>query len=381
MSIAPLTILIADDVESNRAILRRLVAKTKHISVEATNGVEALDFLRSGAIDLALLDIMMPELSGLDVCREIRKERPAEELPVLFITARSEDRDVVEALEAGGNDYITKPINSAVFLARFYAQVRQLQATRALAHSYDALSKKKKMETVALFSAGIAHNFNNILGTIIGSSELIQMLSPEHPKIQRAAELILKAAKRGATLTDSLRAFCRAGEERGTSTPHEAVQAAIELSPRAERGQVLFLDDVPKDLPPLQIALPDITQVLLELFRNAIDAIDDGGQIRVAGRFDSQLRMVVLAVSDTGRGIEPHLLESMFDPFVSGKNLDTLVGVTLDGSGLGLSVAYNILASAGGGMRVATTGPEGTTMELSIPAVACAAEQESAAAY
>jgi DNA-binding response OmpR family regulator len=104
-------ILVVDDVAVNREILkRRLVRRGFEIS-EASGGREALEIIDREPIDLVLLDIMMPDVDGLDVVRTVRKTRSTEELPIIMVSARSFSEDVTQCLELGANDYVTKPVD------------------------------------------------------------------------------------------------------------------------------------------------------------------------------------------------------------------------------------------------------------------------------
>ena len=122
---APYTILVVDDSEINRDMLRRRLEKRGYRVVEAENGETALELCAREAIDLVLLDVMMPGLSGLDVLRILRKSPAGKDLPVIMATAKSESTDIVEALDAGANDYVVKPLDVPVVIARIEAQLRQ----------------------------------------------------------------------------------------------------------------------------------------------------------------------------------------------------------------------------------------------------------------
>ena len=118
------TLLVVDDNEMNRDLLsRRLERKGFHV-LTAVDGMQALDTLAGSAVDLVLLDVMMPGITGLDVLRAIRESKSAIELPVIMVTAKDESADIVEALELGANDYVTKPIDFPVVLARVQTQLR-----------------------------------------------------------------------------------------------------------------------------------------------------------------------------------------------------------------------------------------------------------------
>jgi CheY-like chemotaxis protein len=118
------TILVVDDHPDNRELLMRRLEKEGFRVLEAESGRQALAHLRDGPVSLILLDVMMPEMSGLEVLQSVREAYSASELPVVMVTARSQSGDVVEALGLGANDYITKPIDFPVALARIQAQLR-----------------------------------------------------------------------------------------------------------------------------------------------------------------------------------------------------------------------------------------------------------------
>src|SRR5690606_30699455 len=114
MSGAPHRLLVVDDNEDNRDLLGRMLARHGHLVTLAEDGPRALAHLEAEAFDLVLLDVMMPGMSGLEVLTRLRASHPKAELPVLMTTALTDSADVVAALRAGANDYITKPIDFAV---------------------------------------------------------------------------------------------------------------------------------------------------------------------------------------------------------------------------------------------------------------------------
>lgn len=123
-------LLVVDDNEQNRDMLSRRL-KRKGFSVFSAESVQALERIEKQPIDLVLLDIMMPGMTGIEVLKAIRQTRSAVELPVIMATARSETEDVVEALELGANDYVVKPLDFPIVLARVQAQLRTRQAAKA----------------------------------------------------------------------------------------------------------------------------------------------------------------------------------------------------------------------------------------------------------
>lgn len=136
------TILIVDDLEANRVLLERSLASAGYRTLSAECGAEALAMLGAQAVDLVLLDWMMPGLSGLDTLRAIRQCHSQDALPVIMCTAVGEDENVVEAMESGANDYVVKPISLPVLRARMANHLSRSATIAALEHERDASVKR-----------------------------------------------------------------------------------------------------------------------------------------------------------------------------------------------------------------------------------------------
>ncbi len=121
-------ILVVDDVPDNREVLTRRLVRRGFEVVEAGGGVEALEAVEREHFDVMLLDIMMPDLSGNEVLRKVRETRSDVDLPIIMVSAKSQSEDVVESLELGANDYVTKPVDFAVALARINTQLARKAA-------------------------------------------------------------------------------------------------------------------------------------------------------------------------------------------------------------------------------------------------------------
>ena len=139
-SVHDATILVVDDELINRAMLCRLLQSKGYATQEAENGAAALEAIQSDEVDLVLLDIVMPNMDGFDVLQCIRADRSESDLPVIMVTASNESKQVVRALEAGANDYLTKPVDAAVTLARIGMHLRFKQSQEALKKSEERYS-------------------------------------------------------------------------------------------------------------------------------------------------------------------------------------------------------------------------------------------------
>ncbi|MGE3244927.1 MAG: diguanylate cyclase, partial [Beijerinckiaceae bacterium] len=145
-------ILIVDDVEDNRVILRRSLRNFDCTVAEAADGMTALQMIGLEAYDLVLLDVMMPGLDGFEVLARLRLRYTRDELPVIMVTARTTSQDILQAFESGANDYLTKPVERKVALARIAVQLESLHARRALQHSLhqmESLNRTLEQEIIA----------------------------------------------------------------------------------------------------------------------------------------------------------------------------------------------------------------------------------------
>ncbi len=150
----PALILVVDDDESNRESLRRRLARHGYEVIAAADGMIALELIEQHSFDLVLLDVMMPGISGLEVLERVRLHRTHTDLPIIMATAQDESKDIVIALDNGANDYVTKPLEFAVVLARVRTQLLLKRAvnraeeleTRLIARNADLEVLNEKLE-------------------------------------------------------------------------------------------------------------------------------------------------------------------------------------------------------------------------------------------
>ena len=134
-------LLIVDDISDNRTILTRRFQRRGFDVVEAECGLTAIELIHKESFDLVLLDVMMPGMDGIETLKRIRSENSASALPVIMVTAKSESTNIVDALELGANDYVTKPVDFAVALARVNTQISRKRAVERVALANEELRK------------------------------------------------------------------------------------------------------------------------------------------------------------------------------------------------------------------------------------------------
>lgn len=160
-------ILVVDDDQINNKMLSKKLEKRGFDVIQAYCGMDCLDIVRKGGVDLILLDIMMPDLAGDAVLAELRKTYSAFELPIIMVTGKSETEDIVANLKNGANDYIVKPVNIEVALARINTQLKLKQLN-------SENLQKAELETAHAMIVTYNHEINNPLTIALGMLRKIE---------------------------------------------------------------------------------------------------------------------------------------------------------------------------------------------------------------
>ena len=365
--------LVVDDDAPNRDLLGRRLEQHGFKVCLAASGVEALDLLGRQRCDLVLLDVMMPVMSGLEVLSAIRRSATTSTLPIVMVTAKTDSRDIVEALGLGADDYLTKPVDFPVALARVRAQLARAEAGRttlALQRLGD-LQHAQKLSAVGLLAGGVAHDFNNLLTAIYGYGELLQHDLPHDDKRQDDVRQILKAAESAASLTRQLLAFSRPRLATPQLTDVGAVATSMaRLLRRVIGAHVALIVTRPDHLWPVFGDAGQLDHVIMNLVVNACDAMPDGGRLSLdlvnleadgdGPRGIGSGQFVQLTVNDTGTGMDADTMARIFEPFFTTKALDR-------GTGLGLAMVRGIVEQMGGTITVSSHVGEGTTFRVLLP--------------
>src|ERR1700712_2040196 len=174
MTAAP-SILIVDDQPINVQLLKRKLEREGLVVVPAYSGSEALDLISKAKPDLILLDVMMPDMDGIEVCRRLQPSSETRAIPIICVPARTSEEGKIEGLSVGVVDYITKPIDLDETLARVQTQLRFLAINREMVDLQRRLEEARRAATIGAVTQGIAHNLNNLLGVAIGYLDLIKV--------------------------------------------------------------------------------------------------------------------------------------------------------------------------------------------------------------
>lgn len=355
-----------DDDPTNRDLLSRRLRQQGFTVTTADDGASALEALASGPCDAVLLDVMMPGQSGLDVLAHIRRTPATTHLPVIMVTARGDSRDVVEALELGASDYVTKPLDFSVTLARLRAQLARVtaeRAARALQRSGD-LAHAQQVRAMGQLAGGVVHDVNNLLTTILGHAEfLADELPAPDPRLRHVTQ-IRKATGNAAALTGQLLALGRRRPPvREPLDLAAQTRAMLRLLRRVIGDRIEVTPDLPDGLPTVLGDPARFDQVVLNLVGNACDAMPTGGHLGV--RLTADGAWVQLVVQDTGCGMDAETRAHIFEPFFTTK-------APGHGTGLGLATVRTIVEAFGGAVTVESAPGRGAAFTVRLPAAPAA---------
>jgi two-component system sensor histidine kinase/response regulator len=361
-------LLVVDDDPVNVDLLCDLLDSLDYRAVGAVGGPQGLAAAREHAPDLVLLDVMMPGMNGYEVCRRLRADPATAAIPVVFVTALSETEDKVQAIEAGGDDFLTKPFNRPVLLARIRSLLKLKAAGDALEASYRRLRDLERLKDDLVRM--VVHDLKSPLTAMLGTLEMAVDgdLGPLSPAQRRFLD---DARQRGADvveLIDNLLDVTRLEESavrlelRPVQVRRLLGQVASEWTVRAEqRGATLSVDDAPDAVVPADEPL--LRRVLGNLVGNALRHAGSGVHVRLSARPAAE--GVDLVVEDDGVGIPPELHDQIFRKGATARPSDSAGGGS---SGLGLTFCKLAAEAHGGSIRVRSARGSGSTFAVRLPA-------------
>jgi len=376
-------ILNVDDSEAGRYAKTRILQNAGYDVVEAGTGTDALKLVRERQPPLVLLDVMMPDMNGLDVCRTIKRDFPS--TLVLQISATfTGPVDRTRGLDAGADSYLVEPVEPEELVANVQALLRLKYAEEELKGLNETLEKRvaertlelqtanaqllqsQKLEALGHLTGGIAHDFNNLLSAILGNLKLLRKRTDESSAL-RLIDGAIEGALRGVSLTQRLLVFARGKELQVKPVNVKKLADGMLNMLRRSIGTAIRIQlDLPQDLWTTLADHDQLELALLNLALNARDAMPDGGVLTIAASNESVRKeqeglapgeYVRISVIDTGIGMDEATLARAIDPFFTTKGVGK-------GTGLGLSMVQGLVVQSGGALRLRSRVGAGTTVEL-----------------
>lgn len=372
-------ILIADDEPDMLRFLKSQL-KGQYRVVEAADGAQAVATASRALPDLVLLDMMMPEKDGLQVCRELREHPPTRNIPIILLTARADEETKLAALSAGASDFLSKPFSTTELHVRVRNLVESYGYQRKLARQNQALEtalkrlkektsllvQTEKMASLGRWSAGMLHEISNPLNfATTGLYTLRQRTTGLAPASRAEYAEVINDIEEGLVKVKSLlldlRKFCYHDDSKLEQVDvRDLVATSLRFLAHELRDRVRVELDLPEGQT-LWANRNKLTQVVVNLLQNSSDALRsktfDGEApcIRIEGRVARGRSLLI--VRDNGPGIAPEHQDKIFDPFFTTKDVG-------EGMGLGLSICYGIVQEYGG--RIAVKSEPGRFCEFTL---------------
>jgi signal transduction histidine kinase len=389
-------ILIVDDKPNNLRLLSRMLLDRAYHIHSATSGAEALVLAQDIFPDLILLDIMMPQMDGYEVCKHLKADPKTRDIPVIFLSALDQTEDKVNAFKVGGIDYITKPFKLQEVIVRVQTHLalrdlrNQLQgANRELEDRLTELAQanaklQDRNEELDAFAHTVAHDLKNPLGLITGYAELLyidsDVLDPETLRFH--ANNIVRGAAKMKSIINNLLLLASARKmdaDIGPLDMNQVVEGALErLTDVIEKSQAEI--QIPQHWPMALGYAPWIEEVWANYISNALkyggqpkQGISPAIELGFDESWDKSMDtpadsvppssgpQICFWVRDNGGGLTAEEQTQLFTPYV---RLDQ---VRIKGHGLGLSIVRRIVEKLDGEVGVKSKVGEGSKFYFTLP--------------
>lgn len=398
MKIENATILIVDDTPNNLRLLSSVLTERGYEVRSLRDGRMVLASVLNKRPDLILLDILMPEMDGYEVCQQLKENEKVRDIPVIFISALQDITEKVKGLSLGAVDYITKPFQKEEVLARVHThlslQQLQINLQQKNAQLHQEINERKraedereklqkrlqlgqKMETIGKLTSGVAHNFNNMLASMLGYCELAReraLLKGDDEAVEYL-NTIDQTGQRAAELVKKMLAYSHGVKNLPVQKLdlHSLIGDIKKELSSVLPSKVTIHTEIKDEVINLSIDAISFKEVIKNLCLNANDAITGEGEITIGVNMlknesgtcsscyeDFSGNYIDLFVSDLGKGMEPDLVLKIFDPYFTSKQFGESLG-------LGLSIVHGVIHSCGGHIIVETESGKGSKFHLLFP--------------
>lgn len=337
----PHQILIVDDMPKNVQVLGQILAEQGFNIFIATSGFQALKAVEKKMPDLILLDISMPEMDGFEICKQIKEQDKYSEIPIIFLTARTETEDILKAFAVGGVDYITKPFNIPELLARVNQQLALKEKTEDL---------RKTNESNKALLRVLLHDLRN---PIVAIDSINQIFSKNQEVYIEMNDILQQATKNCMEILDSVKKMYTIQDQKYTVdlkdiNLFESVQTSVIIFKNLLHEKEIEIDiNIPKDYY-INVDTNSFTHSVIDnLITNAIKFSYPNSKINItASQNENQ---IILSVRDFGIGIPVKILETIFDITKPTSRPGTKGEV---GTGYGMPLVKKFIEMSGGSIEI-----------------------------
>ncbi len=359
-TLAPPMVLVVDDQEQNVRVVGTVLAQAGFEVGAATNGAQALKRIEARLPDLVLLDLLMPGMDGIETCRRIKADVRFTDLPVIFLSAADDSEHVVQALEVGGVDYITKPFNKSELLSRVRTHVALKKARDQL-----RMLAEDKDEMLGILTHDLK---NHLAGMRLSASLLADRVAEMPPRCAPLVENIVQSSDRMLAFVKEFLANQTA--ERLTLKIGPVDLAAFLSSVTADHAPAagakgITFDPCDADGPISVMADPDaLRQVVENLVSNAVKFTPPGGNVRLTCRGLDD-RTAEFTVQDSGPGFSEEDRSRLFKRYC---RLSARPTGGEPSSGLGLSIVKRLVEAMKGSITLESEPGTGAFFRVELPA-------------
>ncbi len=362
----PAKILIVDDEPNNFDVIEAQLLEEDYELSYASSGIKALQRLALFKPDVILLDVMMPEMDGVEVCHKIKSDPQLSHIPIVAVTALNSKQDLARCLEGGADDFICKPVSSIELRARIRSMLRIKQQYDTLQKQRDTLADILKLREE--MSQMLVHDLRNPIACIIFAGELLKEEAELSKSSSKKLERIVAAGQRLQSLTNDL--LMMAKLESGNLILHresvnfsQMIQNVIaDFEPIASQKKIQLITEISPPHQKINIDANLFRRVLDNLFSNAIKFSPHKSKILCQVHYpQNELIQVRIRLYDQGPGISKNLQQIIFNKYA--------VGTVVEGTeqmGLGLAFCKMIVQAHGGQIFVEDNQPKGAIFTLEL---------------
>jgi len=373
----PSTILVVDDDPRNIRLMESILKTSGYSVISAEDGEQALEAVARQRPDAVLLDVMMPRMSGFEVCRKLRSQYETRLLPIIMVTALNALEEKVQALETGADDFLSKPVNRMEMLAKLRSILRvktlhdEVEQTRLEleAKNRELIQVEELKEKLTQM---VVHDLKNPLTGMVGNLQLLELQGPgiSAESFREILARTQEGARQLMVLIKNILDVARMEEKklvlhRQPLKPESLLADCIRQSEGLSKKVGVELLVKVEGAPGAVDADAELTgRILANLVTNALKHTPPGGKVEVgASDLGDQVRFWV---EDTGDGIPSEILPRVFDKFVMGPS-GSDPGAGGYGTGLGLTFCKMAVEAHGGSIRVESQSGKGSTFSFTLP--------------
>ncbi|MBN1970691.1 MAG: hybrid sensor histidine kinase/response regulator [Candidatus Delongbacteria bacterium] len=355
-------ILIVDDISKNIQLAANVLKNTDYMISFAQDGQSALKKLKAVKFDLVLLDIMMPEMDGYDVCKEMKKDEDLKDIPVIFLTAKTDSDSIIKGFENGAVDYIVKPFNNKELLARVKTHLELKKSRENLEIQKKSLEELNAMKN--RFLSVIGHDLKGPIGTLEQALKVVRDKLLDKEEEEMLIEELVKSSGNVYRLLENLLAWGKSQQENFVYNPvpiklQKVVLEIIELlKPIANDKKVSLVSKI-SDTIHIDTDRNIVQTVIRNLVSNAIKYSNCESVVEIT--YELLEDKHVISVKDQGIGMNEEIMSKLFKITEKVSRRGTKAEM---GTGLGLIIASDFLKKIGGNIEVSSVEGEGSTFRV-----------------